>query len=320
MDKKRKFVLIGCVIFLIELVAVGILGYGFYRQKIGVLGATVIPLEKKHFTFTSLENLKYFFEPVANTNDYWGESPSWETPHNYRINSDTLREDINYPFEKPEKTYRLVTLGDSFAFGLYIDKSETFSKVLEKRLNDHPLCTKYTNYEVLNLGVPGYDIAYSVERFFRRGEKYRPDGIIWIVSYYDFIEVYELMKPFYDKYMASPVPEQKDRYLFNKERGMDARNEYLRTYSIEDAISYQKKAIDKLLRSFSGKVIIATSLGDIKSKNVLQEYEGQQKVTVIDDIDLMGEKGTFPDGHPNAEGNRIIADRLFGLLSSSICQ
>lgn len=90
------------------------------------------------------------------------------------INSDGIR-DREFSVEKPPNVFRIVVLGDSFAFGQGVENNETFAKVLETFLNNN---SKKWKYEVLNFGVPGYNTLQEVELFKRKALKYKPDMVI----------------------------------------------------------------------------------------------------------------------------------------------
>lgn len=52
-----------------------------------------------------------------------------------RINSRGFR-DYEYTIEKPQNTYRIIVLGDSFTFGLGVELNETYPKLLEESINN----------------------------------------------------------------------------------------------------------------------------------------------------------------------------------------
>ena len=92
---------------------------------------------------------------------------------NITINSDGFR-DKEYPIEKPDKTFRIITLGDSFMFGLGVELEDSYPKQLEAMLNKNsPI-----KYEVLNFGVPGYNTKQEVEMLNEKGLKYSHDAVI----------------------------------------------------------------------------------------------------------------------------------------------
>ena len=93
------------------------------------------------------------------------------------FNSDGLRGQ-EFPHEKPANTFRIVIIGDSIAYGLNeSDFNHTYAKNLERKLNARLQGGK--KYEVLNLGVPGYQITQIIERLKEKGLPYHPDLVIY---------------------------------------------------------------------------------------------------------------------------------------------
>lgn len=96
----------------------------------------------------------------------------------YILNSEGFR-DYEYIIQKPNKTFRIIALGDSFTFGQGVYKTEdTHPKVLEKLLNKN----NYTNYEVFNFGQRGYNTKNELDALREQGLKYKPDLVI--VNFY----------------------------------------------------------------------------------------------------------------------------------------
>ncbi|HHL38950.1 MAG TPA: SGNH/GDSL hydrolase family protein [Deltaproteobacteria bacterium] len=92
----------------------------------------------------------------------------------YRINSLGLRDD-EVSVEKPAGTVRIISLGDSIAFGQGVkDKDDVVSEVIEalapRRLG-RPV-------EVVNAGVPGYNTAQELAYLEERLLKLDPDLVI----------------------------------------------------------------------------------------------------------------------------------------------
>ena len=95
-------------------------------------------------------------------------------PTKVRINSHGFR-DYEYPLEKPSNTFRIIILGDSHTFGLGVELNDTYPKVLESLLNKGADGLKY---EVINLGVPGYNMLEKVEFFKKNGLLFNPDIVM----------------------------------------------------------------------------------------------------------------------------------------------
>lgn len=97
----------------------------------------------------------------------------------YQINSLGFR-GREYAVAKPADTWRLVVIGDSVTFGWGVSVEDRFTDVLEKRLNDR--AEKGRHYEVLNLGVPGYETVHHFVVFREALLKYQPDAIVVVFN------------------------------------------------------------------------------------------------------------------------------------------
>jgi hypothetical protein len=108
------------------------------------------------------------------------------------INSKGLR-DREFPYEKPDWTRRILSLGDSFAAGYGVQAEETYAKVLEKRLRER--FTGGTAWEVLNAAVGSTGTAQQLAYYVREGWKYSPD--IVLVGFF-------ISNDFYDNKVSGP--------------------------------------------------------------------------------------------------------------------
>src|SRR3989344_857994 len=103
------------------------------------------------------ENLKYFFESIPNNIQiHTAEWLGYKVQN--RINSDGLNDNIEYKIEKDDSTYRIITIGDSFTFGLYVQTKDNYPEQLEVMLNSKLKCNSVKKFEVINLGENIYDI------------------------------------------------------------------------------------------------------------------------------------------------------------------
>ena len=95
---------------------------------------------------------------------------------NIRINSNGLR-DIERAYAKPDQTYRVLALGDSFTEAFQVAAEQSFPKIIEKLLNrNNP--GGFLNYEVINAGVAGYGTDNELLFFENEGYKYEPDLVL----------------------------------------------------------------------------------------------------------------------------------------------
>jgi hypothetical protein len=95
------------------------------------------------------------------------------------INSEGFR-DKEFSLNKPANTIRILAMGDSFTYGWYVNLNDTWPKKLEKLLNEN---SKGSMFEVLNLGITGYDIWNVANLFVKRGYIYNPDALL--ISFID---------------------------------------------------------------------------------------------------------------------------------------
>jgi len=104
-----------------------------------------------------------------------GEVPSGEFSFDYSHNSLGFR-DIEHSINKPENTFRILGLGDSFTYGSGAEFKDTYLFQLEKMLNnregDHP------QIEIIKAGIPRY--FPKTERLLLEyyGKQFKPNLII----------------------------------------------------------------------------------------------------------------------------------------------
>lgn len=101
----------------------------------------------------------------------------------YRISADGLR-DRDLPREKPAGEVRIAAIGDSITFANGVKRERGWTEQLERLLNvrtrpDGP------RFEVLNLGIPGYNTTQVVERLRRLGLAFEPDLVVYAYALND---------------------------------------------------------------------------------------------------------------------------------------
>jgi GDSL-like lipase/acylhydrolase family protein len=92
----------------------------------------------------------------------------------YSVNADGFRDRL-YARPKPPGTFRIVVLGHSVAFGWAVAQEDTYPKVLEARLAELGAGVRF---EVLNLGVCGYNAYTEAALFTDVGVTYQPDLVL----------------------------------------------------------------------------------------------------------------------------------------------
>ena len=93
---------------------------------------------------------------------------------NVATNSNGLR-DIEYS-AKEDRDYRILAIGDSFTWGAEgSELKDTFVKLLEAKLNRHDASK---NYQVINLGVPGYGTNEAYNSLRLHSPQLLPDMVL----------------------------------------------------------------------------------------------------------------------------------------------
>ncbi len=283
------------------------------------------PLSQRDFPYSDQAGLEFFSEPLANTIE---EPESWlPFKAKYSINSDTLNDLTEYSHEKSEGTYRIITLGDSYTYGLYVNTADNWPEQLERALAAS--CDKYQKYEVINLAVPAYDLHYSLERFRIRGKKYASDLVIWFVKDDDFSQLNKLHFPLNKKYhdeMMANGEYQKQLELGSLYPSWDrADQEVYSLYSEDQILAEQKKYLEAFISENQGDTLFLTfSITDKKYKNILKSYSHQERVNyadIVPDIFAVREQRFDNDGHPTPLGHQIISQKVMDYLSKtySLC-
>jgi lysophospholipase L1-like esterase len=94
----------------------------------------------------------------------------------YRVNAAGLR-GPEVEEEKPPGVARLAVLGDSIAFGYWVAEEDAFPRQLETLLNGKAGAGG-ARVEVLNFGVPGYNLEQATEVLRARALRFRPDAVV----------------------------------------------------------------------------------------------------------------------------------------------
>jgi lysophospholipase L1-like esterase len=93
----------------------------------------------------------------------------------YRINADGRR-GPEVAVEKPEGVRRVAVLGDSITFGYWVAEEDAFPRQLEAMLNE--VRGEGPRVEVLNFGVPGYNLDQEIEALRSKALAFAPDVVV----------------------------------------------------------------------------------------------------------------------------------------------
>jgi len=114
----------------------------------------------------------YGIKMISNIKGYVKEA---ECNYKFSLNSKGFRDDERPVLKASNNIYRIIVLGDSFAWGCGVEQDEVFVKLLEKMLNsDKP----DARYEVFNMGINSWGTAQELLCLKNEALAYKPDLVI----------------------------------------------------------------------------------------------------------------------------------------------
>lgn len=319
---KKRIILF--LIVSIELIIGSFFLFDYYQERIfhklpDLDKVSVI--DKENLIIQEEPELKYYWKFKPNTEII--DKPEWLSyKAKYTINADNLNERLNYSIEKPDNTFRILTLGDSFTFGHFVNTEDNWPEQFEDMLNEfsEKNCED-KKFEVINLGMPGYDIKHIAKRYKDIGAKYKPDLIIWFESGSGFTRANE----FFD-----PIIEECEKNKDNSQREIDekyfcwqkAEKEFLKKYSYEEINKMIMSYLDDFFSSLNQEKILffTFKFSDENKSNSLEQWKQKYSNAAFSSTapELHGSKELLPDGHPNIQGHKAIALSIFDYLDSNI--
>lgn len=115
-------------------------------------------------------------------------------PYRVTIDSLGLRLTKPIPASKTEGKYRILCIGDSLTFGLFVDDEAAYPYLLQQRLD-----RLSGRFEVLNAGIGNISINDEVYYLEKVGLKLKPDLVILYFSPNDFQGMRERVIPYYEQ-------------------------------------------------------------------------------------------------------------------------
>jgi hypothetical protein len=131
-----------------------------------------------------------------------------------RINQLGFRDDREYALAKGPRTFRILVLGDSVTFGHGSVGEHTYPFLFEQRLK---AWRPDIDWQVWNLGVPGYNTSQELAELLQVGPSYQPDLVV--VGFYenDLVENEELPAQIPRNTITSVVQSLLRRHLYSLE-------------------------------------------------------------------------------------------------------
>ncbi len=312
--KRTRFV----YIFIVEIGVIICLCMLLYRQIQNTATSRHIIHLKKDQYHPVLKSLRFphYYEPKPN--ELINDNPDWLGYNvSYSINSDSLNERSEYTIKRSLDTYRIVTLGDSFTYGLFVNTYENYSERLEDMLNTEH-CSSVQKYEVINLGVPAYDVGYSAERYELRGKKYDPDVLIWFMNSFTF-DVDADRKIDLENMYLKKIPLEKHWQTIDGKilyyPGYLAMVQYAGEEKENVRVAKQREYLQDFLGSYHGRLLIIINnwpmWSSVAKQALLESILYKENIHVYYlDPQLRPMVELLADGHPNVNGHERIASTI----------
>jgi len=91
------------------------------------------------------------------------------------MNKFGLRDEPDFNPDKPASEFRILSIGDSIAFGLGVKSSDAYAKVFERKINETRGSRKYN---VINAAGPGYSPSFYYMFLKNEGLTWNPDMVL----------------------------------------------------------------------------------------------------------------------------------------------
>jgi hypothetical protein len=245
----------------------------------------------------------------------------------FRTNSAGLRDD-EYSLVKPPGTFRIALLGPSDVMGSGVHDEEVFESLLEARL-DSLARGEGSRIEVLNFGFSAWSLPQRVLALRELAAPFAPDLVLLAVNPHELVLLQMAIAtalarrvPLPDTALASLVKRGRvDAGM--TQRALLAKLRPLERHLYEWTITWAQQESDRVgarLALLTLSFPMASFSGILPTLKQLARDAG---LPVVDCAGIWrrldGAALSFNayDGHPNAEGHRLIADCLYDRLTMS---
>ena len=248
------------------------------------------------------------------------------------INSDGLR-DREYPVERNKQKRRIIFLGDSLTFGWGVEEKDTFSTILEQRLN------KEMPTEIINFGTGNYNTTQEVNLFFEKGLKYNPDTVVVFYFINDaeplpkksalsFLANFRTTTFYWSRFkkLAAQISPGKTFKEFYSDLYQDKQQGWIETRK-----AFQKLARVCQEREIRLRVVILPELHNLIEYPFKQQHELVTRFLNANGIETLDLAPGFSnqnnpyslwvamdDAHPNARAHRLIADHSEAFIKKGV--
>lgn len=270
----------------------------------------------------------------------------------YRTNSFGLR-NKEVSLVPSSNVYRILMLGDSVTYGLFVREDKNFSCLLEKKLNT---LSQNKKFEVINGGVTTYNISEYRKFLDRKGKRLLPHLIIVNFVGWDceegmlkdetenktqFFSIHFTSRgakkiiPFFSESLHQMLVERSYLYTFLSRKIGQILNDFGKDESSKALLLWrgvrEVRQIANIAKSIHAKVLLV--IHPYYFGNTWQEYENisawhhelGRKIAIENNMPFLDLLNDFKGSdeiknvrldiiHPNEKGNEIIANALLNYL------
>ncbi len=244
----------------------------------------------------------------------------------FETNSHGLR-DREYSKAKPANTFRIAVIGDSFTMPSGVTIEDAYHTVLEDRLNREG---DGRSYEVLNFGIGGYGMRQYLGAMEHKIRSFDPDLILvafcaetdhQVTPGRRFRGIYKVKDRSYPFFESFALKVFTDFYGPRHNRGLvtaglaisSNQREYMAEFFSRMATFSKDSEIPVAVPYLSNRPRNPEIVRDIVTANGLPfvDVSSSFRETNFRDYIIYA-----IDGHPNAEANKIFADRIYDFLTA----
>ncbi|HUF31394.1 MAG TPA: SGNH/GDSL hydrolase family protein [Gemmatimonadaceae bacterium] len=237
--------------------------------------------------------------------------------------------DRDYQLERSPNSLRIALLGQSYVMGMGVGDGETFESLVENRLNAERGGSPFDQYEILNFAVPRYSVFQQLIILeSERVLSFDPDAVLLVGHAVDFLRLVDYLHV--ELIRGNDLG---DDFLRSRVEAAGARGDMSNTeihrvmkpYAPEVA-GWALRRIGLLARDRGVRpifVLIPMPLDGVLMNDapLLLQLARDAGFEVIDLSDVYEGRDEHEltvaewDRHPNPEGHRLIAERLYDELT-----
>lgn len=241
-------------------------------------------------------------------------------------NSFGLR-DKEYDPVRPPQTWRVAVMGPSNVMGWGVADGATFEGLLEDRLNRQPIGVGYKRFELLNLGVPGYQPPQQMVNF-ERAMRLESNVVLYVATGRELRRSAQYVAEVVRKGLSIPYPELQalvDRA--GVKAGMDDTESMKLLLPLsEDILRVAYQSIADRARQ-RGVRLVWVFLPQVRAGSWQEETPQAVRLAQEAGFSVINLQDMYDgheveslrlaewDDHPNTLAHRLIAERLYKELA-----